>query len=140
MSSTAEALFLAAMNATLQTILSDANPIVSISNALSSLSLEFDIREQWLLEQLRNEPWDDTTKFAPRVRQLLRKASLHVRYFIEERDRYPNAGVVNFRNIYEINPSTTRMNFCKERHRIPLALSINSVILPGPPVSKVTVS
>jgi hypothetical protein len=102
MPTTTETLLLAAMNATSQVTSSDLSPMISMSNALSSLRLEFDSREQWLLERLGKEQWEDPTKSAFRVRELLQKAGLHVRYFIEERDRYPASRAENFRNIYDI--------------------------------------
>jgi uncharacterized protein (DUF849 family) len=105
MPSATEKLFLGAMNALQQVELSDLDPMVSVSSTLSAFRVTFDRREQWLLEQVGVETWpEDPAKCAARVRELLQKAGLYVRYFIEERDRYSACGAkkINQHNIQNI--------------------------------------
>ncbi|KUJ18372.1 uncharacterized protein LY89DRAFT_733047 [Mollisia scopiformis] len=108
-------LFQAAINATTSItpcqISEASNPTTSFTDALRHLCPIFDRREQWLMEQLltlQQETDNGLTSshsavsIAHKVRDLIQVAGLHVRYFLEERDRYPAEGAKAFRNIHDI--------------------------------------
>ncbi|CAM3714673.1 3-keto-5-aminohexanoate cleavage protein [Paracidovorax anthurii] len=101
-----ESLFLAAMDATAHLAftgdLAPGHAMATLAGALRPLRPAFERREQWLRERLARQARGDTGNAARAVRDLVRQAGLYVRYFVEERDRYPAEGAGAFRNLYEI--------------------------------------
>lgn len=108
MPSSAETLFLGAMEATASLAgaggPAPASPMEALVHALAPLRPAFERREQWLRAQLSRHGRGDPANAAATARDLIRQAGLYVRYFIEERERYPMQGARAFRNPYEIQP------------------------------------
>ncbi|TVY89118.1 hypothetical protein LAWI1_G006440 [Lachnellula willkommii] len=105
MPTSAESLFLAAMDVTSHLTTSNAvsgDITAAMSDALRPLHPAFESREKWLLEQMASQSWDDNTKITLKVREIIKNAGLYVRYFFEERDRYPPEGASKFGNIHDI--------------------------------------
>lgn len=73
-----------------------------MSEVVRVLQPAFRRREKWLMQQLTDQHWENPTEASSMFRGLASKAGLYVRYFVEERDRYPKEGASNFRKIYDI--------------------------------------
>ncbi|TVY17629.1 hypothetical protein LARI1_G005811 [Lachnellula arida] len=79
MSTSAESLFLAAMDVTSHLTTSNAvsgDITAAMSDALRPLHPAFESREKWLLEQMASQSWDDNTKITLKVRELIKNAGL----------------------------------------------------------------